>query len=459
MSWRRSLGLQLATYLVAALLLGAVIFVLGTQVANLLGIGRIASHLVDYSDEPTLAMVVASLARAPDGSAYILPNSALRARVEKIPTLQYAAFDPTTGAALPGSSTELGKMPISIDRVNLRAAYARFDIFSDDQVPTHCGLQLIDTSVGELVVAFCGNEFVWTDEPAFILSVVTGTFEWDLRIFCLAALVIWITVRRGLAPLRRAARCVRDIDMDSLEQRLSEGEMPSEVAPFVRAVNDALTRLSDGVERQRRFVANAAHELRTPIAILSARIDNPRDEDLRRDLRRYARNLRQIAERLLASARLAEGHATLDETLDFADLVLSVIADYTPLVMENRRHIEFEGPSTGITVRGDRRALQSVVTNLLDNALSAEPEQGTLLVRLGPGVTLEVIDHGEGVTQADREMIFEPFWRKSEATPGTGLGLAIVKGIVDLHGGRISVENTPGGGATFKVTLPEVSSN
>jgi signal transduction histidine kinase len=110
-------------------------------------------------------------------------------------------------------------------------------------------------------------------------------------------------------------------------------------------------------------------------------------------------------------------------------------------------------------VRGDRRALESVAVNLLDNALRAEPEGGTVLVQLSPGATLKVVDHGEGVAESDRKLIFEPFWRKSEATPGTGLGLAIVKEIVELHGGRISVEETPGGGATFTLSFTKVNLN
>jgi signal transduction histidine kinase len=95
-----------------------------------------------------------------------------------------------------------------------------------------------------------------------------------------------------------------------------------------------------------------------------------------------------------------------------------------------------------------------VLTNLIDNALRAEPSKGSVVVRIDSDKIVEVIDHGEGIAAADREMIFEPFWRKSESSPGTGLGLAIAKEIVDAHGGRIWVEDTPGGGATFKLAFP-----
>ena len=99
---------------------------------------------------------------------------------------------------------------------------------------------------------------------------------------------------------------------------------------------------------------------------------------------------------------------------------------------------------------------ESVVDNLVDNALRAEPVRGAVVVRVAQRAILEVIDHGESVAREDRRMIFEPFSRKSETTPGAGLGLAIVNEFVDLHGGEVSVEETPGGGATFRVALPAI---
>ncbi|WP_018264457.1 sensor histidine kinase [Methylosinus sp. LW4] len=274
-----------------------------------------------------------------------------------------------------------------------------------------------------------------------------------IPMFCVTVAVGWITLRRGLQPLRKAADQARGIDAESLNQRLPESDMPNEVAPFVVAINDALARVDAGVARQRRFNANAAHELRTPIAILVACVETMRDDASSRELRRHLDHLQNIVEQLLISARLSGRTPKSEAPLDFAALVLAKVADYTPLIMENERAIAFEGPSTGVMVRGDRRALESVVANLIDNALRAEPKGGTVQVRLTSEATLEVIDHGEGVAESDRSMIFEPFWRKSEATPGTGLGLAIVKEIVEFQGGKISVDETLGGGATFSVAF------
>ena len=129
-----------------------------------------------------------------------------------------------------------------------------------------------------------------------------------------------------------------------------------------------------------------------------------------------------------------------------------------PLAIDNGRDIELDGPPTPVIVHANSWALESVITNLIENAVRAEPPGGTVLVRVLPGATIEVIDHGEGVVPEDREAIFEPFWRKNNATRGAGLGLAITRELVDKHGGRIWVEETPGGGATFKVSLPQANS-
>ena len=110
-------------------------------------------------------------------------------------------------------------------------------------------------------------------------------------------------------------------------------------------------------------------------------------------------------------------------------------------------------------VKGNRPALESVIANVIDNALRAEPEGGAVHVHVAENATLEVIDHGCGVEEADRELVFEAFWRKNETTPGTGLGLAVAKEIVDAHGGHIWVEDTPGGGATFKLEFPRSNAN
>ncbi|WP_367119290.1 sensor histidine kinase [Methylocystis sp.] len=256
-----------------------------------------------------------------------------------------------------------------------------------------------------------------------------------------------------LDALRSAAAEVARIDMNSLSKRLLSDDVPVEVAPFVEAVNEALKRLDAWAARQRRFTANAAHELRTPLAIMRARLENAKASPLKSELLGDASQLRSIVEEMLVAARLTEGQAPLDQRVDLSDAARQVVSDLLPLAIDRDQFVdlEYSGP---VVTRGNRRAVDCVLTNLIDNALHAEPAKASVAVRLDEGGVIAIIDHGEGIAADDREMIFEPFWRKNEANPGSGLGLAIAKEIVDAHGGRIWVEDTPGGGATFKVSFP-----
>ncbi|WBJ99388.1 sensor histidine kinase [Methylocystis parvus] len=114
--------------------------------------------------------------------------------------------------------------------------------------------------------------------------------------------------------------------------------------------------------------------------------------------------------------------------LDLGETVLAVATDYTPIALAHGRRIAFEAPPSRVVIRGYEWAVESVVTNLIENAARAEPAGGVVIVRVLANGEVEVVDYGEGVELTHRDMIFEPFWRKSEAAPGTGLGLAIAPG-------------------------------
>jgi len=448
----RSLALRLAAFLVAGQFISYALTLAGHLALVMSGaLSFQEGSWNDFGREEALQLIEKSLVIGADGAARIEPTVELRDLAVRTPTLKFAAFDPKTNAALPGSSDDLVVALGGRDRTT--TLFSHFRISGEVDEDLRGVEQMVATPFGKYSIAAYGYRFAWKQVLFDLYQDIIRVFKQMIPMFCVTVAVGWITLRRGLQPLHKAADQARGIDAESLNQRLPESDMPNEVAPFVVAINDALARVDAGVARQRRFNANAAHELRTPIAILVACVEAMRDDASSRELRRHLDHLQNVVEQLLVSARLSGRTPKSEEALDFAVLVLAKVADYTPLIMENERFIAFEGPSSGVMARGDRRALESVVANLIDNALRAEPKGGTVQVRLTPEATLEVIDHGEGVAESDRSMIFEPFWRKSEATPGNGLGLAIVKEIVELQGGKISVDETPGGGATFAASF------
>jgi signal transduction histidine kinase len=451
-----SLFRQLVVYLLAILFIGALAQAVIHAFFLDAGIeGNGDFDINEYAVSSVRDKIIKSIALGPDGAARIEPSEALRARAESDQSLVYAVLDPNSCAPLPGSSSLDPIVTIACE-ARVRTTAWWFTVVDKQGRKVTTTVSTEATAFGPMIVCIRDYHVQWSDLPQIFTEQIDYIGLHLGPVFAIAAVIAWFAVRRGLKPLSASAAKLSGIDMESLNQRLPEDNLFIEVRPFVHAVNEALTRLDAGVARQRRFIANAAHQLCTPIAILRARLDDPDDESLRRDQRRDLRRLQAIVEQLLVSARMSERRGEIEERLDLVLLVRSRVADYAPLAREIGRGIDFEGPSSGVVARGYRQALESIVDNLVDNALRAEPEGGGVVVRVAEGAIIEVIDHGEGVAQADRKMIFEPFWRKSEATPGAGLGLAIVKELVELHGGQIFVEETPGGGATFKVTLPAV---
>lgn len=451
MSQPLSLALRLSLHLLAAFVTGAVLFWLLYVGVSLAGVaGEIYMTPQDLSEYAARRLVIQSIVTEPDGSRVIRPTPQLLEKVARTPTLHYAVFDSQDGKPLPGS-----------DKI-LTSIFNHFDKAPPLTGKMDYGLNLDDgrwearlTTVGNewLVVALYGYKPDWRDAPISLFGEFWDAFGWSAPVVLFAAALIWISVRRGLAPLRVLAEEARRISFDSLDARLPLKGAPAEAVPLIESLNEALVRLESGAARQKRFLANAAHELRTPIAALRARLDDIAPGEARTDLLRHARHMKALVDQLLASARLAGSNASTDSELDLAAITLAQVSDFTPLALQSKKEIDYQGPMSGVRMRGDRLAIESIIANLIDNALRAEPTGGMIIVRLDDRVKLEVVDHGDGVAPDDREVIFEPFWRKSDATSGAGLGLAIVKDLVEHHEGMINVEETAGGGATFVVDL------
>lgn len=401
--------------------------------------------------------VIDSLARGADGALLIEPNAQLQAELKRTPSLKFAVFDETR-TPLPGSSSELVSALTKAGVIQITAAHLHFNLPGDRETTPLGYMERRRTPFGWLHVATYRQKFQWSD----ILSHLFNEMSWGtaivVSVLLLSTVTAWFAVRGGLSPLLIAARAVERIDLDSLDRRIGVEGVPVEVKPFINAVNASLARLDASAARMRRYTANAAHELRTPLAIMRARLEDTEEPTFKTDLQRDASQLQAIVEQLLIAARLTERQAPLDQHIDLVDAIRQTVIDYTPLIIECERRIEFESATPAVLVRGNRRAIESVVANLIDNALRAEPKGGTVMVRVRDDGVVEVVDHGEGVAESDRELLFEPFWRKNDATPGTGLGLAIAWELMEKLQGRIWIEGTPGGGATFKLWFPAATS-
>jgi signal transduction histidine kinase len=299
-----------------------------------------------------------------------------------------------------------------------------------------------------------GNEAL---ADAFVREFLRDA-AWAFPVLALILLAVsaW-TIRTSLRPVRTASEMAAAIAPGSAGVRLPEEGLPGELLPLVVAVNDALGRLERGFETQRQFTANAAHELRTPLAILTAGLEAlaPSPEVVR--LRQDAERMNRLVGQLLRVARLDAQPIDVSQAVDLRQAAGQVVGRLAPWAARNGRSLAFEAPDEPIYVNGDPDALGDAIRNLIENAISHSPEGEEVTVRVEPGGTVLVIDNGPGVAAELRERIFERFWRSRERRSsgvGAGLGLSIVAEIARAHGGHVSVTETPGGGASFVLCFP-----
>lgn len=394
-----------------------------------------------YTDEKMIAVVARAIVRHGDGRLAVRMTPELAALRAETPDLWFAAEDDA------GRSVSFGLIPRHYQSLigglsDLSYAQMR------DREPPYDLVAVIrqqDSPAGRLTILGHGK----VTELSFIFLMASNvTFLPIFILLALTSLIVtpWI-VRRSLAGISRIALEAEEIDADRRGRRLSEQHVPSEIAPLVRAVNDALRRLDEGYERQRRFIASAAHELRTPIAILRAKVEAAPDTATRRlgyDVQRLA----TLAEQLLDLQRLDTERP--QEVVDMVALVRSVVADMAPLLIASDRGIEVR-VEDGRPCRGNAMALERVVTNLVQNAM--EHGGRNITVRVAE-FGFEVEDDGPGIPPGERERVFEPFHRLRPRSTGSGLGLNLVQQVVDRHGGRIAIHGAHGGGTIVRVELP-----
>ncbi len=307
-------------------------------------------------------------------------------------------------------------------------------------------------------------------------EIVKGVMLPQFFILPLAVLLVWLALVQAIKPLHQLEERIRARKPDDLSPIDSQA-VPVEVAPLVDAVNDLLLRLTDSIATQKRFLADAAHQLKTPLAGLRMQAEIAQREGASADdLKHYLRQIGRASIRathsvnqLLALARAeSSGSAMPREVCDLAELTMSVVRDSVPRALEKRIDLGYEGTQPGTpscVVLGNATLLKEMVRNLVDNAINYTPSSldkpGVITVRVltdpfGHILVLQVEDSGPGVPESERELIFQPFYRAlGTEADGSGLGLPIVLEIAQQHNASVSLEEANPGhtptGARFVV--------
>ena len=299
------------------------------------------------------------------------------------------------------------------------------------------------------------------------IEIFKGVILTQFVILPLAVLLVWFALARAIEPLNSLQLRIRNRESNDLSP-IDAREVPEEVSPLVRAINDLLYRLDRSMRTQKNFLADAAHQLKTPLAGLRMQAELAQREidagerdptAMKKSLRQIARssqNAAHMVNQLLSLARAEEKElVTPPELVNMAGLAEEVVRDFVPRALEKRIDLGFEAPDNdallrhpqGPLVLGQPVLLQELIRNLVDNALLYTPAGGTVTVRVvddpfGQVVVLQVEDSGPGIPAAERDQVFRPFYRSlGTNVDGSGLGLAIVRQIAEKHGAAMTLED------------------
>ncbi|KAA1179504.1 sensor histidine kinase [Rhizobium tropici] len=292
-------------------------------------------------------------------------------------------------------------------------------------------------------------------------------FTKQLALVLLAGVVTIIGLQRGLAPVLRLRDAVRARGRQRLDP-LDPHMVQNELRPLVHALNDHMERVQNQMAAQRRFVSNAAHQLRTPLALISTQAsvaareaDNARRDEALTALRSSTRQVTRLASQLLTLSRAEPGsRRPRNDTIDLAETARRVLETLAEEALRRNIDLGLEAAETPVHIEGDGTMLREMLVNLVDNALRYTQAGGRVTVGVGRDddtALLWVEDNGPGIPEAERAQVFERFYRIMGTEPeGSGLGLAIVREVVDGAGGSVTLGEATGGGLLVSVRLPAV---
>jgi two-component system sensor histidine kinase TctE len=292
-------------------------------------------------------------------------------------------------------------------------------------------------------------------------EIIKGVILPQFVILPLAVLLVWFALARGIAPLNQLQQRIRQRESHDLSP-IDERDAPEEVAPLVSSINDLLGRLDQSMGSQKHFLADAAHQLKTPLAGLRTQAElAQREIDAGGEPQSVKRSLQQIAlssqraahmvNQLLSMARAEdEEQARRQSAYNLVRLATEVVQDFISKSLDKRIDLGYEGPDVDDAsvprLIGQPLLVRELMRNLVDNALQYTPEGGTVTVRITPDpfgqvMVLQVEDNGPGIPEAERELVLQPFYRAlGTNVDGSGLGLAIVKEIVDKHDAAMTID-------------------
>ncbi len=429
-------------------LLAIVIAAMLVPLANYLVINQSANQFEVRSLRDHAATIAQYISRTPDGWRLDLPEDLQTLYAHGLDGLSYTVSDagnrPLFSSNLQGGAA---RVPISTEQLQR---------YSENGADFY-GLALKrgqgDDAIWIKVAQNIQHPDVIFDD---IVSSYLGHIGWfTVTILALLLAIDMIVIRTALKPVLRASEIASAIDPAKTNLRLPDHDVPRELLPLIASMNQALDRLEEGIRVQREFTADAAHELRTPLAVLRTRVETMPDRDGLDGVKADILVMTHVVNQLMEMAEVEGNSTPPTATVDLRAISAEVAAMMAEIAIRRDRSIALTGTDGPVWVRGDGAMIFRAVRNLAENAIKHTPPGTVVELEVGDDGSVAVMDRGPGVAEKDRALIFRRFWRAdrnptlNNSFQGAGLGLAIVAKIAEIHAGMVTVASRPGGGAVF----------
>lgn len=391
-----------------------------------------------------------SIDLGPDGRARLEPTDKLKEMIKDAPNLWFVADLGDGGILSHGANPQ-----VITSNISFLKTFRNVELHGNLDDPLSVArMERFDTQAGEATI-FAGG----VSMSQYGVTVLLGNLAIGVPALILVAIsligVPFVT-RWALRSFSDLTERLDRIDLDTRGALVQEHGLPNEVLRLVRDINRALRRLDSGFETTERFFVNAAHELRTPIAILQVRIDTLSPSADKTHLQMANKRLTAIANQLLETEKYRQ-KPQQNAPVNLNSVVSKVIADLAPLAIAEGYEISFDSDAEDLFVRGDTEALERAFINLVRNAIQYGGGKGQISVGIEVDGSVTIADQGCGIAVDKQSRIFEPFYRVSPHGSGAGLGLSMVDEILTRHRGYIELSSAPGKGSTFAVRWRERS--
>lgn len=432
--------------------IGFIILQLCAIPASLALIAYVATDIQSEYAIPSLWLsdeIAKSVKLGPDGKAVLAPTANLAEMITASPKLWFVAEFPD------GGLISHGKMPEKIAAsAELLRSFRNAELHGYvDDPESVAQMQRAQTPAGEATILMGG---VAVSQLSVILLLGNLAIAVPSLILAIVTVIgVPLVTRWSLRSFNELTDRLNRIDFDERGGTLDNRGLPPEVLPLVGGINMALRRLDSGFEKTERFFVDAAHELRTPIAVLQIRADTLPPSEERPHIQAGIKRLTAITNQLLDIEKYRQKPPRQVE-VELKSIVSGVVADLAPYAFAEGYEISFESAVEKAFIQGEADALERAFVNLIRNSVQYGGKSGEISVGLEADGSVFVRDQGQGIPDDKQARIFEPFYRINPHGSGAGLGLSMVNDIVSSHGGVVELISALGAGATFIVRWKNV---